>query len=256
MPPSATRVAGSITRTVTDAALLLSVLSRPDPRFPEPGGSTAPDLAPLAIEGLNIGVLMDMGFGPPTEPDVALLVERAVLLFQAHGARLMRIPPPVKFDVFPDLDRSFSAKAAIERDGLPPERRAETLPFMIRYCDAGDALSAKDYLLATDAIDRARSAFASALSPFDFVLSPVLPRAGFPAEALGSDPDYPSRHISFTCLVNQAGWPADSICCGFTPEGLPVGLQIIGGPGTDAAILRLSRAYEQRRGFDPGFPSL
>ena len=62
LPPSSTRVAGPISRTVADAALMLSVLSLPDARALEPGASISPDISPLDVKGLKIGLLMDMGF--------------------------------------------------------------------------------------------------------------------------------------------------------------------------------------------------
>lgn len=255
LPPSATRVAGPITRTVLDAALMLSVLSLPDGRATEPGASTAPDLSPLDVKGLKIGLLMEMGFGPKPEPEVAALIEAAAAVFEANGATIMRIAPPFSFDAFADLNLAFSVKAALERDELPVDRRGETLDFMTAYCDAGDRLSAKAYLRASETVDRAKKVFSDALSPYDFVLSPVMAMASFAADALGPDPALPSGHVNFTGLVNQVGWPAASICCGFT-GGMPVGLQIIGGLGTDMAILGLARTYEMIRGFDPGFPSI
>jgi Asp-tRNA(Asn)/Glu-tRNA(Gln) amidotransferase A subunit family amidase len=190
------------------------------------------------------------------EPEVAALVETAARLIASHGASLSAMAQPIDFDLAPAFDEIFSVRAAMERDELPADRRFEALDFINRYCDAGDRLSAKAYLRAVEAMDRAKAAFVEALSPFDFVLAPVLPMVGFAADVAGPDPDRPSRHVNFTSLVNQIGWPAASICCGITKAGLPVGLQIIAARNRDVEILGLSAAYEQMRGFAVGFPDI
>lgn len=254
LPQSAARVAGPMTRTVDDAALLLSVISQPDPRVFGEGRAVDPAVAPLRADGLSIGLLTSMGYGPPVEPEVMQLIEQAAARLAADGARVSPVPPPVAFDVFPDIDRTFAVRAATERASLPAADRGETLAFIGRYCDAADACSARDYLASLEAIEGAKRAFMRALSPFDFVLSPVLSMAGFPAEALGWNAEAPCEHSNFTALINQTGWPAASICCGFTPGGLPVGLQIIGPHGSDVPILRLARRFEELRGFDTPFP--
>ncbi len=256
MPASSVRVAGPLTRTVADAALLLSVISRPDARTNEPAGPTPAVVEPMDVKGLKIGLLLDMGFGPSVETEVSELVEAAARTIEAKGASLSAMERPIGFDLAPAFDCVFSVRAAMERDELPPERRFEALDVINRSCDVGDRTSAKDYLRAVEAMERAKAAFAAALSPFDFVLAPTLPMAGFAADAAGPDAEHPSRHISFTSLVNQIGWPAASICCGFTEQGLPVGLQIIAGPNRDVEILGLSAAYEAMRGFAVGIPDL
>lgn len=252
IPVSTARVAGPLARTVADAALMLSVISQPDRRTQEPAGPTAPEVEPLHPAGLRIGLLLDMGCGPQVEPETAHLVEAAARLLEAQGASLHVVARPLDFEISPLFEQIFAVKAALERDELPASRNRETLDFINRRCDLGDGLDAKAYVRAAEEMDKAKAAFAAALSPFDFVLSPVLPVAGFPADAPGADPQQPERHIGFTALVNQIGWPAASICCGFTGSGLPVGLQIIAQKNRDVEILALSATYEKLRGFTPG----
>lgn len=256
MPVSTTRVAGPLTRTVADAALALSVIARPDPRTSEPGMAVPAAIAPKDVRGLRIGLLSDMGCGLAVEPAVAALIDRAAALFQANGAEIVPMPAPLDFDLLGDLNRYFAVRAAIERDELPAAKRRQALDYISRYCDMGDAVTAKDYLAIVERLERAKRLYREALSPFDFVISPTMPVAGFAAEALGAQPDAPIAHIGFTALANQVGWPAASICCGFSPDGLPVGLQITGTIDRDVDVLALSAWYEQARGFEPGFPDI
>lgn len=253
-PPSSTRVAGPMTRTVADAALLMSVLSKPDEASHGSGASLPASIAPADVRGLRIGLLMGQGFGDEVEAGVAELVHRAADLFRQAGAAVGEMRDPIRPELLDDFRSVFTVKAAMERDELPPPVRALTLDCISAVCDEGDGVSAKRFLRAMEGIEKAKAVYRDASVPFDFILSPVMPVAGFAAEAVGPQADMPLRHLSFTAITNQLGWPAASICCGFTAEGLPVGLQIAGSMGTDADILALAAWYEQARGFDPGFP--
>src|SRR5690348_5750218 len=91
------RVAGPLTRTARDAALLLSVISRPDPRdwTSLPPGEPAADLPaePLDVRGLRSGLLLDAGCGLPVEPQVRRAVEAAAAVFAGGGAELEPLEP-------------------------------------------------------------------------------------------------------------------------------------------------------------------
>lgn len=253
-PHSSARVAGPMSRTVADAALLLSVLSRPDAETAASGGALPASVATAEVRGLRIGLLIGKGFGDEVDPAVSELVSRAAGLFGLAGALVHEMRDPIRPELLDDIRSVFTVKAAMEREELPPDARSLTLDTITRFCDEGDGVSAKRYLQAVEGIERAKAGFREASSGFDFILSPVMPVVGFPAEAVGPEEDMPMRHLSFTAITNQLGWPAASICCGFTADGLPVGLQIAGVMGRDADILALAAWYEQARGFDPGFP--
>ncbi|MCY1241053.1 Glutamyl-tRNA(Gln) amidotransferase subunit A [compost metagenome] len=94
-----------------------------------------------------------------------------------------------------------------------------------------------------------RNALHTALTGFDFILSPTAPTASYPAEWASpvNDPQKPFEHIAFTVAVNMGGQPAISINCGFTAGGLPIGLQIIGQSFDDIGVLRLASAFETMR---------
>jgi Asp-tRNA(Asn)/Glu-tRNA(Gln) amidotransferase A subunit family amidase len=96
----------------------------------------------------------------------------------------------------------------------------------------------------------------AACSAFDYVLSPVAPITAFAAE-LASPTDDPLRaleHIAFTVPFNMSEQPAASINCGYSADGLPIGLQIAGARFDDLGVLRVARAFEQLRGPQRPWP--
>ena len=94
-----------------------------------------------------------------------------------------------------------------------------------------------------------RKAAALLFRDFDYVLSPTAPVAAFPAEWASplDDPERPFEHIGYTVVWNMAENPATSINCGYTAGGLPIGLQIVGRRFDDLGVLRMAKAYEDRR---------
>jgi Asp-tRNA(Asn)/Glu-tRNA(Gln) amidotransferase A subunit family amidase len=94
-----------------------------------------------------------------------------------------------------------------------------------------------------------REAAVRACQPYDFVLSPVNPVPGYPAEWASpiNDPQRPFEHIAYTLPYNMSEQPAASINCGHTAAGLPIGLQIVGRRHDDLGVLRLARAWERMR---------
>ncbi len=92
-----------------------------------------------------------------------------------------------------------------------------------------------------------QKAAVAATLPFDYVLSPTAPMTAFPAEwaSPSRDPLNPFPHIGFTVAFNMSGQPAVSVNCGFSSEGLPIGLQIVGRRFDDVGVLAVARAYEE-----------
>ena len=117
LPPSPIRSAGPLARTVKDAALLLSVLARPDPRD---YGSAAPDDVAYherlsdAPAGLKLGLIVDAGFGIEPEPAVRGAIEQAAACLAAAGAEIVRLPPLLDFDPTAALNRIFAVRSRLE----------------------------------------------------------------------------------------------------------------------------------------------
>jgi len=255
LPYSRDRAAGPLTRSVADAVLMMSVLSRPDAEAFEPGADMPPILEPLDMKGRRIGLMLSVGDGPEVAPEVAALIRQAADTFRALGAEVVEMPAPVGFPFLDALSTYFSVKAAMERAGLPEDRRGQMLDILTRCCDQGDSLSARDFAAALGTVDKAQRLFARACAGHDFVLAPTMPVANYPAEAVGANPEKPHEHVGFTALANQSGQPAATLCCGFAGTS-PVGLQLLGSPGQDIDILRACLSYESARPPLPALPEL
>ncbi len=250
-PPYAGRVAGPMTRSVADSALMMGVLSQPDARdtMSLPYQAIAWEQLEREVRGLRLGLLMDAGWGAPVEPEVRAAVEAAARAFEAAGATVEPVAPFMTRDVIDGMDRFWRCRAWMDIAALPPERRAKVLPYIFEWARGGEGLSGAQVFHGYSQMGVMREAAVRACAPFDFVLSPTAPMPAYAAELPGptNDPARPFEHIAFTLPYNMSEQPAASINCGYTGSGLPIGLQIIGARFDDLGVLQLARAWEQLR---------
>jgi Asp-tRNA(Asn)/Glu-tRNA(Gln) amidotransferase A subunit family amidase len=257
-PPYYGRVAGPMTRTVEDAALMMSVLSKPDPRdtmslpFQDlPWGDLHID-----VKGLRIGLMLEAGIGLDVEPEVLSTVQDATRAFAAAGAIVEPVSAFLTRPMLDGLDRFWRQRAWMDLKELDEEKRSCVLPYIRAWAEGGRALSGSEVFDGMNQMIVMRHAAVAACRGFDFVLSPVSP---VPAYDVGhaspiNDPDRPFEHIGYTVAFNMSEQPAASINAGYTASGLPIGLQIIGQRFDDVGVLRLSRAFESLRGPQRPWP--
>lgn len=247
------RAAGPMTRSVDDAALLLSVLARPDARdwtsLP-PVELTLDDLdVDLDVSALRVGLQLDAGCGLPADKEVAAAVTAVAELFGGAGAALEPVGPFMTQEQLEGLDlfwrvRSWNAYAA-----LPPERQELVLPYIRRWVAPAPSTSGPRILRCYEQLMDVQRLTVEATGPFDVVLSPVAPGVAFPAEwpmPFGEE-DRGMAHIGFTAPYNLSGQPAATVNCGFTAEGKPIGVQLAGPRFDDVGVLRAARWYESAR---------
>ena len=254
-PPYLGRVAGPITRTVADAALLMATLSRPDWRDatslpPQQIDWQAIEADPAAVvRGLKIGLLMDPGWGLPLDAEVAAAVRAAARRFEAAGSVVEAMPAFTTREMADGIDLFWRVRSWLDISALPPERRAKVLPFIRDWAAAGETCTAAQLFHGYSQFAALRDAAVAACQPFDFVISPVAPVSAFPAEWASptNDPERAMEHIAFTLPCNMSEQPAISVPCSHTEGGLPIGLQVIGRRHDDLGVLRLARAWEQLR---------
>jgi len=250
-PPYIGRAAGPMTRTVSDSALLMQVLSRPDPRDYMSLPSETIDWMDLEsdVKGLKIGLMMDAGCGAPVQPEVAKAVADAAKQFEDAGARVELVKPFLTQAMLDGLDRFWRTRFWVEASSLPPDRYEKILPFIRSWLEPAAHYDGLSVYTGFDQIIEMRRLGEPALRDFDFVLSPTAPMTAFPAElpCPTNDPMRPFEHISFTVAYNMTEQPAASINCGYDSDGLPIGLQIVGRRFDDLGVLKLARAYELMR---------
>jgi aspartyl-tRNA(Asn)/glutamyl-tRNA(Gln) amidotransferase subunit A len=229
----------------------MSVLSRPDRRdymsLPfEEIDWTALERSP---KGLRLGLLLDAGVGLAPEPAVKKAVEAAARAFEGAGARVEAMPPFLTREMLDGLDRFWRMRAFLDLEGLVPERREKVLPYIREWAAPATRYAAREVFTGFSQMGAMSAAANTASEPYDYVLSPTAPMPAFPAELASpiDDPARPFEHIGFTVAYNMSGQPSVSINCGYTEDGLPIGLQITGRRFDDLGVLQLARAYEELR---------
>jgi Asp-tRNA(Asn)/Glu-tRNA(Gln) amidotransferase A subunit family amidase len=268
-PPYIGRVAGPMTRTVADAAAMMAVLARPDWRdttslppqaiaWHDIGPDVEPDIKPDsgALKGLRLALLLDAGWGLPPDAQAVAVVREAARRFEAAGAVVEPLAPFTTREMADGIDAFWRMRSWLEISALPPQRRDRVLPYIRQWVSRGARYSAAELFRGFSQIGALREAAVAACQPFDFVLSPVSPNLGFPAEHASptNDPERAMEHIGFTLPYNMSEQPAISVPAGVDGEGLPIGLQIVGRRHDDLGVLRLARAWEQLRAPLPDWP--
>ena len=253
-PPYMGRIAGPMTLSVEDAALMMNPLSRPDARdfmsLPEQKIDFARDLDALRPKGLKIGFLPDMKCGLAVQPDVRAAADAAAKALAREGAEVSEIPSFLAGEMLDGAARFFEARSHNDYMALAPERRARVLPFIAEWCTWRAAgFTGRDVMQAYAQLMALREAAVRACQPFDYVLSPTSPILAYEAElpAPGNDPRNALPHIAFTVPYNMSEQPAASVNWTYSAGGLPIGVQVIGRRFDDAGVLRLSRLLEKLR---------
>jgi aspartyl-tRNA(Asn)/glutamyl-tRNA(Gln) amidotransferase subunit A len=252
------RCAGPLTRTVADAALAMTALSRPDPR--DDTALPPSDIDWLALDGdprgLRIGLMRDAGCGLPVDPEVAEAVAAAARVFAEAGAEIVEVGPVMTPPLLDGLDAFWRARAWAEIGAMTAEDRAKVLPYIQTWAEGGAAVSGVAAVSGYDATNAMRIRCGRLFERVDALLSPTIPVASYPAEWASpvNDPARPFEHIGFTVPWNMGEQPAVALPCGRSASGLPIGLQIVGPRFSDLAVLRLAAFYEQARGFAMAWP--
>jgi aspartyl-tRNA(Asn)/glutamyl-tRNA(Gln) amidotransferase subunit A len=257
-PPYAGRVAGPITRTVRDAAWLMTVLTRPDWRdtMSLPYQSIAWLTLEREVRGLRIGLQLDAGWGLPVEPETRAAVEAAARTFEAAGAVVEPMAAFCSREMADGMDRFWRIRSWLDLRALPEQRQAKMLPYIRQWVETAATLTGADVFHGYSQMGAMREAAVAACQRFDYVISPTSPVASFPAQWASpvNDPARPFEHIAFTLPFNMSEQPSATINCGFTSTGLPIGLQITGHRHDDLGVLQVAQAYERMRGPQRRWP--
>ncbi len=255
-PPSpfaAVSHTGPMTRTVEDAALMLTVIAAWDAR-------DAYALPPAkrdyrggldgGVKGLRFAYSPTLGYAK-VDPEVAALVDKAVRNLEALGAQVERTDPGFASprDTFWTLWSASCAKVAA---GMTAQQRAQLDAGLQVAAERGARYSAVDLITAEGeraALMQKTNAF---LAKYDVLLTPTV---AVPALPVGQDLNDPKTEevwidwTPFSYPFNMSRQPGANIPCGLTAGGLPVGLQAIAALDRDALVLRVARAYEQAHPF-------
>lgn len=243
-------VAGPMAREVADAALLMTLLCKPDARditsLPPDGTDYGAELSEADAAGLRIGVLPALGLGHAPSATVSTVLQASAACLQAQGAELVPRAVPFSPEDLDCAERFYQVRALSELELLPDDvqRQAEVLH---TWCAPARAYGAtahyRDYL----GLLALRRRTMELMDDIDYLLLPSAPIAPPPAELPASDPDRLFDDWAYTFLFNLSEQPAASINGGFDADGLPVGVQIVGRRYDDVGVLRLASVFERAR---------
>jgi aspartyl-tRNA(Asn)/glutamyl-tRNA(Gln) amidotransferase subunit A len=260
-PPYIGRVAGPMTRSVQDAALLLNVLARPDARdfmsLPYDATDYAAALEGRDVKGLRIGILADMKVGLPVHAEIRAAAEAAAQALAAAGAEVEAMDAFLSAELLDGMTRFFEARSYSDIVALTPKRRAKVLPFIVEWCShRARKFKGRDVMAAYNATVALRDATVRATQPYDYVISPTSPILPYAAElpCPGNDPHDALPHIAFTVPYNMSEQPAASINWSASEDGLPIGVQVIGRRFDDLGVLQLARVLEGLRPAQIAWP--
>lgn len=258
-PPYVGRVAGPMTRTVDDAALMMSVLSKPDRRD---GMSLPPsDIHWKGLEKsprkLRLGLMLDLGVGQALEQPVRETVVKAAKAFESAGAVITEIDGILTREMLDGLDDFWRARMWSDLSLLSADERGKVLPYIHQWAEKGAKLSGVEVIRGFNGTMAIRAAAAKLFCDLDYVISPVSPVVKFNAELAApiNDPNKPFEHICYTVPWNMSENPAVSINGGYDAEGFPIGVQIVGRRFDDLGVLGMAKAFEGLRGAQQPWPS-
>jgi len=249
--------AGSLARTVADAAAMLDVLAGHrvgDPTWaPEPSGTfmAAARRRPgrLRIARFSTPVITDVEVAP--EPLAAW--EEASALLESLGHDVEDVPVPLDRSAVPVFETCWAVLTALS---VPPPGREHQLRPLTRWLsEKGRAVSGPDFGLAIGEMRRLAAGALEALAPYDAVLTPTLASVPLPVGAMRDDDDPAAdfeaqkRFTPWTSAWNVTGMPAVSLPTHWTDDGLPVGVMLAARPAEDELLLSLSAQVEEASGW-------
>lgn len=244
---------GALARDVATAARALAIMSGPDGAEAVRAPFDAEAALARDIRGWRIAAIPPDALGA-LDPAVEALYLQALDRLRSAGVALSLVPPPQS------LDESFTPNGLLMAgEGWRIWRaRIETLgaemdPWIVRRFEAGRDIS--DEALAEAHLRRSadQDAFHAWLSGYDGLVSPTCPIPAPPMEAVDETISPLSR---LTRAANYLDLPGISVPCGLTAAGLPVGLQILGRPRDEAAVVALGAAFERVSGWNARTPDL
>jgi amidase len=254
---NALSVDGAMARTVEDLALLMQAISGPDPRAPlslsEPGAYFAQPLA-RDFAGVRVAWAPALGAIAPVDARVSAAIDAQRSTFELLGCATEEAMPDLA-----DADEVFRVQRAMifttQYAALLKTKRELLKDTVIWNIEQGLKLTSEQIgaaeLKRTQLFDRVHQFF----NRHEFLVLPVSQVPPFPVEqhwVAEIDGHRMADYLEWvkSCyLITATGHPAISVPCGFTPEGLPVGVQIVGRYRDDIGVLQLAYAFQQATGF-------
>ena len=244
---------GPISRTVSDCAITLSAIAGHDPKDSQTWNVPGPDyLSTLnkGIEGLKIGVISERIEYEGVDPQVRELILKAISQLGELGAVISEVEIPlIAQSAAISTAVTYGDVSGVHREGIEERLHEYDYNIQLRLL-TGAILPAQAHQKAVRLRHMLRQQILDSLEKVDVL---VMPTSSIPASPIPEKAGVDSKEAflemlggrrSYTAPFNLASTPALSINCGFTVEGLPVGLQIAGKPFDESTVFQVAAAYE------------
>ena len=256
---------GPLARSVADAAILLGLLAGRDPLDPASSARPVEDFSAIfrkPLRKFRLGRPREY-FWEKLDDEVSRSTEAAVREMEKHGATVREISLPHLGESADAATNISLAEACYchEAAGYFPTHAEEYSEEVRQRIDAGGKVLATQYLAGLDVQKRVHAEFDAALQEVDAIVAPTVP---VPAPPIGAEyVEVDGKQIAVRAALvgmnrpaNFTGHPAISLPCGFTRDGLPVGLQLIGRTFDESTLLRIAFAYERAHNWRSRHPRL
>jgi len=243
---------GPMCRSAADCALMLGAMAGHDPRDPSSSRSPVPDYAAALtgqVKGLRIGLLR-RAFLETADAPQRQAVEQAVKTLEGLGASVRDVSLEQMKHAAAVVAALISVESYAYHEAWLKTRGAEYGPDVRERLLVGAFVSGADYLRGQRARRLIRDEMDQVLGGVDVLIAPTVPIAATTVgarEAVVNGAPQPVRPslLRYTRPFNASGHPAASVPCGFTPDGLPIGMQIVGRSFDEATVLRVADAYQR-----------
>ncbi len=251
--PNLTSQSGPMARNVRDAAMLLQALAGYDSRDPGAMRETPPDFISAVgqgARGLRMAWSTDLGYAA-VDPEVARMTAKGAKVFEELGCVVedtdLSLEHPM--DGFLSI---FCAGAYLSYGKVYEEHKDLLTDYVRENLALGKRTSGADYAKGLLAAHVMQSRIDDLMERYDLLLTPTMavpafPVGQFPQTIDGTDVAHRWGYMPFTPAFNLTGQPAASVPCGFSNDGMPIGLHIVGRRGEEATVLRASAAFEEAR---------
>jgi len=238
---------GPISRTVEDAAITLGAIAGYDPLDPYTWNTPVPDYRKSLtgeIKGTRVGIIREHLSGDVVDGEVAEAVTKAAGLLGEMGAEVEEVSIPLATHgllliiILLGVEPALNHRERI-RDHLQDYLRGNRIGLL-----TGSIMPAQAYYKAQKIRSMLRQQVLGALDSYDVLLTPTMGKTAVPIEGYDRT-SILRRPYLLTSAFSLSNTPAISVPCGFSPEGLPIGLQLGGRPGDEATLFKVAHAYEQ-----------
>ena len=251
--PNFTSQSGPLARNVRDSATLLQALAGYDSRDMTAMREEPPDFVAAVgqgVEGLRVAWSVDLGYAA-VDAEVARIAAGGARVFEELGCVVeepqISLQHPIEYFM-----TIFSTGAYVSYKDLYEQKRGLLTNYVRGNLALGESTTGEEFVKAMLAYQRVRSQADDIMEEYDLLLTPTMSVPAFqvgqfPRVIDGQSVDPRLGYMPYTPVFNLTGQPAASVPCGFTEDGMPIGLHIVGRRGEEETVLRASAAFEEAR---------